>query len=877
MSEELRQKGYLNGKAKGAPVGEYEGFNLGATTLNQLRKAGILPKQSFGKGTAKPDGLVVDRLKDTPEVKLIIEYKDYGVLRSASSRQAVFDKVVADYCLPLNCSLATISDYENVSWILVDTEKGTWRVIEREDGYPLETPPALVTDEERDLVARTLKRLQTELNVNTATLEPLEAVNPTRLAEQTWQIVWLASGDNPRACLATFVEILIFKFLSDLKILTTNASGVDVDFQTVLALPTDKILRYYFEFVRPEIKRLFPPGDDGTSVINGIILKKENLDHGRLFSQILAKFFDFGPLHRIDPEFKSRIFERFLKKTVIQRYWGQYFTPRNVVKAMVEMSGIEHLTSGSVVADPASGVGGFLLEPLVHKRPYDFRVDEAPSLNYRGWDRDSDTIILAKANMLIHLSEVLEGNPSKVSEQLAPILNETFHSVATSITGTLASAPRNEFDLMMTNPPYVVKGTGTYRAMIAEDAKLASYYSIPGAGVENLFIQLAINGLKPGARALIVVPDGLLLRHTEESLKRHLLNTCQLEAIISLPKDTFYSTPKKTYILVFRKKLIPGGLQEEPVFTYLVGAVGETLDAKRFTITENDLPRMTETFRLFQGAPSVFTPPTDELRLKIWPIQKFKPEDHWMVDRWWTEEELRVLGAFEGTETISPEDLSERLRQVAGTLSELADVVTEQRHFTTTGEKTKTVSLADKSLFRLSIGKRVLKQELFGLPEGPIPLYSANVTEPFGYVYESFIDSLRLIDGFTYPSVLWGIDGDFMLSVKEAEVPFAFTDHCGRIEILDPNLDASYCRASIALARVHGFDRTLRPSLTRMKLLSFDVPVREDGSFDLEAQKTLASRYDSVVETLKEAGSAFVGLADLEPDVMLSDHEQEAT
>ncbi len=76
MSEELRQKGYLNGKAQGARVGEYEGFNLGATNLNQLRKAGILPKRNFAKGTAKPDGLVVDRGRDSPEVKLVIEYKD---------------------------------------------------------------------------------------------------------------------------------------------------------------------------------------------------------------------------------------------------------------------------------------------------------------------------------------------------------------------------------------------------------------------------------------------------------------------------------------------------------------------------------------------------------------------------------------------------------------------------------------------------------------------------------------------------------------------------------------------------------------------------------------------------------------------------------
>jgi hypothetical protein len=64
--------------ADGADTIDYEGFNLGATTLNQIRRASILPKQAFAKGTAKPDGLVVNRRRDTPEVKLIIEYKDYG-------------------------------------------------------------------------------------------------------------------------------------------------------------------------------------------------------------------------------------------------------------------------------------------------------------------------------------------------------------------------------------------------------------------------------------------------------------------------------------------------------------------------------------------------------------------------------------------------------------------------------------------------------------------------------------------------------------------------------------------------------------------------------------------------------------------------------
>ena len=429
----------------------------------------------------------------------------------------------------------------------------------------------------------------------------------------------MASGEEPEACLATFIELLIFKFLSDLAVLKVNPSGVPIDFDSVIQKSNDKILKYYFDIVRPEIKRIFPAGPDGTSVINGIALNPNGQDTGRLFRQILQRFNEFGSLKRIDPEFKSRIFERFLKKSLSVKNWGQYFTPRNVVKAIVEMSGVEFLPPNSVLADPACGVGGFVLEPLMNKRPYDYRAPNSSGLRYLGWDRDDKTIILAKANMLVHLSEVIERDAKESIGYLSSELNKTFQSLSRSLTGSLQEAPIEQFDLVMTNIPYVTRGTGKQREFLQS---LGNYYAIPGSGIENLFLQLIINGLKPSSRALIVVPDGLLLRHTESALRAYILKTCTIEAIISLPINTFYSTPKKTYILVIRKKQ-QGDIhvQKEPVFTYLVGNTGETLDAKRFVISENDLPKMASLFKQFQGNPNEFT--TDNSRCKIFPIEKF--------------------------------------------------------------------------------------------------------------------------------------------------------------------------------------------------------------------------------------------------------------
>lgn len=867
MSEELLQKSYLeDGRVSGDPAGPFEAFNVGASTLGQLARAGIVPRRDYGSAVGlRPDGLVVDRGGDGPAVRLVVELKNAGGLRSEAKLSAALGKLADSYCTPLRCPLGVLSDGETVRWIHVDTDAGGWRSIVREDGYPLDTPVDLADEGGRLRLAEAIQRIQAELEPATGRLEAPETVDPTKLADRTWQAIWLASGENPENCLASFVEILIFKFLSDLGTLNTDRDGRDVSFDHVAGLDPEDSLGYYFRAVRPEVKRLFPPGADGTSVVGGLALRPDNLDHNRLFAEILANFRQSERLRRIDPEFKSRIFERFLKKSISQKNMGQFFTPRNVVKAIVEMSGVDRMAPGEVVVDPFCGVGGFVLEPLVHKRPNDLRFDSEQALDYRGYDRDPKTIALAKANMLVHLSEVLERKSEHETERLAELLNGTFQAQAHSITGSLALAPREAWDLVMTNPPYVVTGTTAQRKMLSEDAALAAYYSLPGSGVENLCLQEVIAGLRPGGRAFAIVPDGLLLRHSEEALKRHLLRECLLEAVVSLPKDTFYSTPKKTYVLAFRKRRHQMEEQPDGVLIYLVGEVGETRDAKRFQIDANHLPAAVSAFRKFRAEPQSYcgerpVDRIDDRRAKVVPIEAFRPEEHWLVDRWWSEEERRTLGDLERAEAISAEDLAPRLRDEADALHRLSDLVHDAP--TVDGPAAfRAVSLGDPALFRLSIGKRVLKRELFGRDEGPVPLYSANVTRPFGHVERSNLED------FGNPSVLWGIDGDFHLTVKQAGVEFATTDHCGRIEILDDRLDPAYCRAAIALARAHGFDRTLRPSLRRIRGLEIAVPVDSTGELDPSRQRALASVYDSIVESLADAAERLESLAALQPEV----------
>jgi hypothetical protein len=117
------------------------------------------------------------------------------------------------------------------------------------------------------------------------------------------------------------------------------------------------------------------------------------------------------------------------------------------------------------------------------------------------------------------------------------------------------------------------------------------------------------------------------------------------------------------------------------------------------------------------------------------------------------------------------------------------------------------ISLGDERYFRTSIGRRVLRRELRDMPEdASIPIYSANATMPWGHVLVSNIEDL------THGNLLWGIDENFVFNVIEAGVPFATTDHWGRLEVLSPDIDAYYLRFESERAK-RDLDRPFAPVL----------------------------------------------------------------
>ena len=169
-----------------------------------------------------------------------------------------------------------------------------------------------------------------------------------------------------------------------------------------------------------------------------------------------------------------------------------------------------------------------------------------------------------------------------------------------------------------------------------------------------------VKSLAEDGTALIVIPDGILSNLANKKLREYILDRCTIEGIISLPINTFFGTPKKTYILAIKKKYTDdlGNTQKQvaPVFTYICNSIGETLDVYRFDTEENHLEEAVNQYNLFKSTPdrSKFKAisydeegkPYIDKKCKLIDIQKFYDavDTSWIIDNFWSDEEKIELG-----------------------------------------------------------------------------------------------------------------------------------------------------------------------------------------------------------------------------------------
>ncbi len=847
MSEELLQRG-LDKKTE--KIGKWYFYNIGATSIKALKEYNIIRNVDYGQAIErkKVDGIIVYQ----KNVIAIIENKTPKEFNTkAKQNKAIKQELTV--AKKLDCPILIATDTQQTIWINVKTGQ---KILNENKSEVIDIwNPAEVTTDSN--LVKLIEKIIISIDENNNQLIPLKFVNPTDLAKQIWQDIWSVSGATPENCLYTFVELFIFKYLSDLKVLQ-DPENFDYLMDLYNKRDEDFVLQYYADIIRNKIKNLFPNNPiDNTTIINGTIFvskdQKAVSGYSTIFKKVLDKFNDYGKLENINHDFKSQLFESFLKESISKKNWGQFFTPLKVIRSIEKMASSE-IKEGAVICDPACGVGKFLLEPIKSNLSNFYQITDTkviPKITIQGFDKGFDkdeqkTIILAKANMLIYFSDLIKEN-SHLTKEFSELFNQTFNLKTNSILGTLSDPVKNKYDLILTNPPYVTSGSSNLKEEISKDKTLENHYKINGIGVEGLFMEWIIRALKPNGKAFVIVPDGLFNRKNDARLREFIKNECLIDAIISLPLNTFFSTSKKTYILAITKKQKLEQIQTDPVFTYLVSEIGESRDNYRFDIDQDDLSEAVNQFNLFKGAKQHYNA-TDE-RCKILDITWFNDVGSWIIDNSWDKKEKIKIGVLKQDKIISVDDFANLMDEMSNTILSFKEEIQSKYERKKVRITYKNFLMSD--IFDLSkkTNNSKFTKTFVSKNKGTIPVYSATKDENIiGYGYVQ--DNLKNIKYFQN-CLTWNIDGSIgyvfirkgKFSLSEKVIPLIVKD-----EYKD-SFNSKFLKYEIEKeTNKKYFSFNNKAGKSKISNIKISLPINSNGEIDINHQNKMAEQIKLIDE-----------------------------
>jgi type I restriction enzyme M protein len=275
---------------------------------------------------------------------------------------------------------------------------------------------------------------------------------------------------------------------------------------------------------------------------------------------LLTKVVDLiGDLPMEDRDTQGDLYEYMLSKIATAGQNGQFRTPRHIISLMVEMTAPQ---PADVICDPACGTAGFLIWASEYLRDHypDMFHDEVARSHFHqqmfhGFDFDNVMLRIGSMNMLLHGVE----NP-----------DIRYHD-------SLAQEHADElerYSLVLANPPFA--GSLDY-----ENTAKDLLQVVKTKKTELLFLALFIRLLRPGGRAAVIVPEGVLFGSSavHRSLRRMLVEEQKLDAVISLPPGSFKPYAGVSTAIVLFTKTDSGGTDH--VWFYGVAADGWSLDDKR--------------------------------------------------------------------------------------------------------------------------------------------------------------------------------------------------------------------------------------------------------------------------------------------------------
>ncbi|WP_349879874.1 class I SAM-dependent DNA methyltransferase [Micromonospora sp. HUAS YX12] len=389
--------------------------------------------------------------------------------------------------------------------------------------------------------------------------------------DRVWDAFWSGGISNPLEVIEQITYLLFIKRLDETEIRERKKAERFPNAPVTLRFqPNQQELRWSeFKHRDPETMfkivadQVFPflrtLGGDGSTYSHHMKGARFTIPNPALLARVVDML-DHIPME--DRDTKGDLYEYMLSKIATAGHNGQFRTSRHVIQLMVEMTAP---TPTDEICDPACGTAGFLVEAGEYvRRTYPNALFDAVQRKhfhesmFHGFDFDSTMLRIGSMNMLLH---GVESPDIRYRDSLAEnVSNES-----------------EKYSLILANPPFA--GSLDYESTSKDLQRV-----VKTKKTELLFLALFLRLLKPGGRAAVIVPDGVLSGPSKahKELRRLLVEDQKLEGVVKLPSGTFrpYSGVS-TAILLFTKTNSGG---TDNVWFYEVTADGWSLDDKRIPL-----------------------------------------------------------------------------------------------------------------------------------------------------------------------------------------------------------------------------------------------------------------------------------------------------
>jgi type I restriction enzyme M protein len=392
--------------------------------------------------------------------------------------------------------------------------------------------------------------------------------------DQIWNAFWSGGISNPIEVIEQITYLLFIRRLDDLHTLEENKAARlgEPMARRIFPKGKDKLRWSRFKNLDPKAMfdvvstQVFPflrelGGDESTYA--------QHMKDARFTiptPALLGKVVDLmGDLDMEKRDTKGDLYEYMLSKIASAGQNGQFRTPRHIIQLMVELMAPE---PKDVICDPALGTAGFLVAAGEYLRAHHPNIlhDKKQRRHFHeemfhGFDFDSTMLRIGSMNMLLH---GVEHPDIRYQDSLAQEHADD----------------AERYTLVLANPPFA--GSLDYENTAKDLLQI-----VKTKKTELLFLALFIRLLKPGGRAAVIVPDGVLFGSSKahKELRRILVEDQKLDGVISLPGGVFKPyAGVSTAILLFTKTNSGG---TDTVWFYDVDADGWSLDDKRTPLLDD--------------------------------------------------------------------------------------------------------------------------------------------------------------------------------------------------------------------------------------------------------------------------------------------------